>query len=1189
MSTSTRTTNYSEAEARSKRYNQNYINKSDRQVYAIPGTTRQNDKQDQRTSGRSYRGLESSSRAKVVTMEFEDVTDAVRVSDNASSIERSNDLTKRTYSLRQIPSAKSDATTEKFTSSYRSTVNRNELEDSRRDDRHRDKNLPDEGSGYANSGISAASSSGDKSSRAKPIDRNHRSVTTTSSLGIVTATKSEVPSPLAALREDIAANKRSSSVTDQAPKDVPENRNSHKSSEGSQSKPGRRRRRPVATTNEHSEPTATRNNFSRSSASNESAKGDSSASISRKYSPYPNYIQPITEDSRYRRDREVNRILRHDTGSSPYSHRNRKISTDMNRYVSSSSKSSSSDSEDETIPRTVALSKPKNHSRISKEVATPDTSDCESKVGVRTRRAVRKSTMVSRRPPTTNWDDPYVISLPDNYKQPEAFSSLKSSRLNDPNVVNRLDSLTRNDGTKSTSVESSREIRSEKNNSKEIPDSAEYRGRYRRGNRLNINKTGVEQNLDIIGSTLSPSRNTDISLSTPDLVRVDGQTSGSNEISASSVYRNPGESGESENCDIASPSSQANDVGRGSSSTEQVDYEVIQQQPKIRARKVGQHFWPRDEDTERLLTHTPATSNRSQSPEATTAVSPSAALSAMQETIDQLQSFVNETDRHRPLASDRSKSLETVAGSASPSYAGLRRSSNKFTGIHGQQSSKTTSPHMSSTETLKAAGSSGEYQDKNSRSPSFDSTASNPEFGNGINSRITQRTGKEKSTKSESTARLQDRSVSADDLSLPRRDGTTTLKKLYDLTEAMKNIKMPQPSNTQSATPTDPASTVSSPNSITNSQAKLETLSEYPEPLSSVQHQRKGSKKRSATVKQKFQSGDSLEIDEGVVTDDVQPEESASFQKFDQYLGKPSKRNGHHIQSIDQNEINEPRSRSDPSAERKRIPSSHKSINHGLLGVLQNPHDYGSSGQSIGGSSQFSEQQSSFSDTLNIDELIREEQEDKLKKLQSKERQKKKSKSDPNPEGLLSLDTETVDIDNGYNTSLGPASSEPSVLEQTDILAPLDRFHQHPKGNDALHLRIAPCKRRHMKNQSLSKEGTIPSSRQSLSSSQESENSSPVQKRDTESMFQESAEEFDRVFHNMKHVGEPAEKEIVAHARSSSLPVENVDYTQPRRYAQTSPYGGSAFNLQMQPARRNTDDQVFVKDNFAPVSLVFHK
>lgn len=1171
MSTSAKTTNYSEAhEKQSRRFNRNSFKKSDRQSYVIAGTTRQNETQG--SDGSSYRELDSPSRAKVVTMEFENVTDAVRINNSASSLERSSDLPRRTYSLRQqIPSSKGK---EKFTSSFRSTVNRNELEDSRRDDRHRDKNLPDEGSGYVNSSISAASSSGDKSSRAKPIDRNHRSVTTTSSLGIVTATKTEVPSRLAALREDFALNKRSSSVAEQDSKEVSENRSSHRFSEGSQSKPGRRRRRALAPANEHSEPTTNRYNFSRKSGSNDSEKSKSSASSNIKFSPYPNYIQPVTEGPSYRR--EVNRILSHDTGSSPYSHRNRKISTDMNRYESSSSKSSNSESDDETAPRAVAIPKSKNP-RVPNAVATPDTSDCESKVGVRgKRRGGRKSGMVSRMQPTSTWDDPYITSLPDNYKTPEAFSSLKSPRSNDSDSNMRHNSQIHNDRNISTTIEPSREIRGAKNSSKEIPDSAEYRGRYRRGNRLNINKAGAERNVEGLGSSLSPSRNADVSLSTPDLARVDRQTSGSNEISANSVYRKPSESGESENYDIASPNSQSNDVVLGNSTIEKVDYEVIQQQPKIRARKVGQHFWPRDEDTERLLTHTKATSNRSQSPEATTVGSHSAASYAMQETIEQLQSFVNETDRHRPLASDRSKSLETVSGSVSPSYAGLRRGSNKFSGVHGQQSSKTSSPHMSSTETLKEAGSSGEYQDKHSRSPSFDSTISNPEFPNGINSRITQRIGKEKS---KSSGRLQSKSVSADDLSQPRRDGTTTLKKLHDLTEAMKNIKMPQPS-----TPTDSISTVSSQNSVSNSQTKLETLNEYPEPHSPAIHKRTGSKKRKAVVRQEFQSGNSLEIDEGVVTDEVHPED-VPFQ----YLGKPLNRNTHHIQSIDQNDINEPRSRSDPSAERKRVPSSHKNLNHSILGSLRNPRDYGSSGQSIGGSSQNSEQQSSFSDTLNIDELIREEQEDELKKLQSKERMKKKSKSDPNPEGLISLDTETVDKDNGYqyNTSLGPASSEPNGLEQTDILGPLNRFQQHPTGSDALRVKLAPSVGRSNKTLSLSKEGMTPTSRQSLSSSQDSESSSPVQKQEEEitGMFQKSAEEFDIVFENMKNDDKQNVKETVAHTRSSSLPVDNVDYTQHPRYAQRSPYGGSTFNLPKPNARRNTDEQGFVKENFAPVSL----
>lgn len=134
--------------------------------------------------------------------------------------------------------------------------------------------------------------------RESQIDRNNRSVSTTSTLGMVTGTKSEVSSQVAAIREKYAERIRDRDETTAA-SDQHSFQDSDKSEVGLARAPGRgsggRRRRSDRSSAQTNDSSSKQNSSVRK---NFNAVGNA-ASNRRKYSPYlPTYIQPVIEENR---------------------------------------------------------------------------------------------------------------------------------------------------------------------------------------------------------------------------------------------------------------------------------------------------------------------------------------------------------------------------------------------------------------------------------------------------------------------------------------------------------------------------------------------------------------------------------------------------------------------------------------------------------------------------------------------------------------------------------------------------------------------------------------------------------------------------------------------------------------------------------------------------------------------------
>lgn len=321
---------------------------------------------------------------------------------------------------------------------------------------------------------------------------------------------------------------------------------------------------------------------------------------------------------------------------------------------------------------------------------------------------------------------------------------------------------------------------------------------------------------------------------------------------------------------------------------------VVQSQPKIKARKVSEDYWPRDEATVKLLSR--KTFEQVTSPPEKTnnyEISPI----TMQETIDELQKFVaddteyksrsnSSTDLQKPTEADNvplSTSVESdertsLQKSAQFKRKGSNTGSRPLANVSKLQMVKKLnydmSPCMSSTETLKGY-SSGEYQGRNSRSHSIDSIASNPETvllnkgnGNHIKEKNIQQGSLSQSSSldqdnnndflivegSDSCKSLSGEVSSPKENELDNKVQSATnqgvlskssqksmIMQMRELTASLRRFKLtgpPQPLSSPSppwekaVTMTDPILSVSPRGNVTCLSSNLETLNEHPEPPS---------------------------------------------------------------------------------------------------------------------------------------------------------------------------------------------------------------------------------------------------------------------------------------------------------------------------------------------------------------------
>ncbi|XP_039265153.1 uncharacterized protein LOC120340841 [Styela clava] len=992
----------------------------------------------------------------------------------------------------------------------------------------------------------AVSTRADESHHSREVQdgRDHRSNTKRTTSSKVSTTKFDGSSDVASIREKYGERRKDRNIAGYDQHSLRNSNNCEENLTGSRGRgTGGRRRRPERL-KAHSNELLCKQNRSEHKPSN--AVGNSNSNR-RKYSPYlPSYIQPVVAETSTHRA-ESNCIS---YGRRPFAaERSRKISTEMNKFSSTSS-SSSSDSDcnspnhrnSKTVIETLTKSR-----MLSTE--TPDTSDPERKRSEIRRRRPRRvrvidsgskeSASVRVVNPTDNevkdvvpvrrgrgrpekgltrrygrqvlpvLEDKYV-SLPDNYKQTDLceFGNLtgdgsmaqltefqysqgdveeercsnvrklssKCDRRTDSHIgtEKRSDGLRFQEGDDNFSCSNGNELiisgSSEANYTRSIsPDSVEQ------PDQESIASDHFNKSVWTASSNTSQQ-------STP---RSPSSSVAYIEVAKSEKRRNK-ESGSVENIRnfFEVEVTKTNELTTRSTSisktskTKKEDVPLIQA-PKIKATKVGEDYWPRDEDTERLLIHSRSTSIPSTLASTCNNHYKFSTTLTMQETIDQLTKIASADDSPKPRSSsyscisgdlpmkhelDGHQMERSIYGKISPTG---RNDVTNFPKVQMvKNSSQDLSPCMSSTETLKDG--SGEYQGHKSTSLCVDSTTSNPEtplsFKQGrsthqnskikyahlqsINSNelIIVEGPEEMPIETKSTfSNSSIYSNSAVDLS-KSKSSKSMLEQMKELTESLKKMSPPQhPSIAtwqKGVSRTEPVLSVSPRGNVTSHPPNLETLNEHPEPPSPNFTSKQCDDRidlsqtnylRSSEPELRYKNAILLEDDGGIHTQKIEHAYPSIFSKSDGKIttSNAGKGCGTSSENLNKNSMIKP---NHPRGD--ILPSQ--------VGKGDSTVSFSQTSQS--GYSKSSKPSSSWGDTLNNMDFVNESHEMQhhdIYKYQVKA-VKKKSRSDPNPERIMDINVRGRDSGSGINNFKIPSSSsEPNVMEQIDELEPLDQFKKY--------------------------------------------------------------------------------------------------------------------------------------------------